>query len=388
VGRQNEGKIMRNITKAFNSSRAIFFLMVFICCIIAGAVLRFTAVVVLPFTIAILLAFVLYPVVKKLDKLRCPRIVSILLVIAIIVSCLYIFGIILFTSGRMIAAQFPRYEHRFMEIYTYIAHIFQLPFDEDLTFFENLWAQLGIRTFIRDFTFSFSNMVLQFIISAVLVILFVVFILLEASYFKEKLDIAFEGRSDRINKMGHDLMSQVSRYLAAKFFISLANGIIFAVSFHLVGLEFAVIWGAIQFLLNFIPNLGSITAGAAISLFALIQFWPDPVPIIIVLAIILAVNLILCNIFDPKIVGDHVGISPLIILSSLAVWGWIWGFAGMVLAVPMTVVIKIVCENIPIMEPVSILLGTRKSTRAKKAERERQEAAGQDIERQESEKET
>jgi len=366
---------MGNISRGFNPGRPIFFLMVFICCIIAGAVLRLTAVVILPFTIAVLLAFVMYPMVKKLDTLRCPRAASILLVVFIIVTGLYGFGMILFSSGRMVAEQFPRYEHRFIEIYTYVARLFELPFDEDLTFFENLWAQLGIRTFVRDFTLTFSNIVLQFIISAVLVILFVVFILLEASFFKEKLDTAFEKRSERINKMGHDLMSQVARYLAAKFVISLANGIIFAVSFHLVGLEFALVWGIIQFLLNFIPNLGSITAGVAISLFALIQFWPDPVPIIIVLVIILAVNLILCNIFDPKIVGEHVGISPLIILLSLAIWGWIWGFAGMVLAVPMTVIIKIVCENIPIMEPVSILLGTRKSTRAKKAEREKQEEA-------------
>ena len=358
--------------------------MVFICCIIAGAVLRLTAVVLLPFTIAVLLAFVMYPMVKKLDKIRCPRTVSILLVVFIIVTGLYVFGMILFTSGRMIAEQFPRYEHRFIEIYTYIARVFELPFDEDLTFFENLWAQLGIRTFVRDFTLTFSNVLLQFIISAVLVILFVVFILMEASFIREKLDTAFENRSDRINKMGHDLMSQVTRYLAAKFVISLANGVIFAVSFHLVGLEFAVVWGVIQFLLNFIPNLGSITAGVVISLFALIQFWPDPIPIIMVLAIILAVNLILCNIFDPKIVGEHVGISPLIILLSLAIWGWIWGFAGMVLAVPMTVIIKIVCENIPIMEPVSILLGTRKSTRAKRAERERLETEKQEAEKPES----
>ena len=362
------------IPRGFNTGRAIFFLMVFICCIIAGAVLRFTAVVLLPFTIAVLLSFVMYPIVKKLDKIRCPRAVSILVVVILIVTSLYIFGMILFTSGRMVVAQFPRFESRFIEIYIYIARLFELPFDADLTFFENLWAQLGIRTFIRDFTLSFSNMVLHFIISAVLVILFVVFLLLEASYFTEKLNTAFDNRSERFNKMGNDLIAQVSRYLVAKSLISLANGIIFAVSFHLVGLEFAIVWGVIQFLLNFIPNLGSITAGLAISLFALIQFWPDPVPIIIVIAIILAVNLILCNIFDPKIVGEHVGVSPLVILVSLAIWGWIWGFAGMVLAVPMVVIIKIVCENIPIMEPVSILLGTRKSARAKKAERDRLEA--------------
>lgn len=143
---------------------------------------------------------------------------------------------------------------------------------------------------------------------------------------------------------------------------------IFAVGFYLVGLEFAILWGVLQFLLNFIPNLGSITAGIIISLFAFVQFSPNPVPIIIVIAIILAVNLFLSGLLDPKIIGEHVGISPLVVLISLVVWGWIWGFTGMVIAVPMTVIIKIVCENIPFMEPVSILLGTRKSVRSKKAE--------------------
>jgi predicted PurR-regulated permease PerM len=197
-----------------------------------------------------------------------------------------------------------------------------------------------------------------------------VFILLEASYFKEKLEYAFDKNSARINRMGHDIMSQVSRYLTAKFIISLANGVIFAVSFYFIGLEYAIIWGVLQFIMNFIPTLGSIVTGVGISLFALIQFWPNPAPVILVVVVVLAVNMILGNILDPKIAGEHVGISPLMVLVSLAIWGYIWGFAGMVISVPMTVIIKIVCENIPFLEPVSILLGTRKSIRARKAAQE------------------
>jgi predicted PurR-regulated permease PerM len=201
-----------------------------------------------------------------------------------------------------------------------------------------------------------------------MVVLFVVFLLVEATYFNEKLETAFEQRSDRIKQMGHDLMNQVTRYLAAKFFISLANGLVFAIVLHLVGLEFAIVWGLVQFILNFIPTLGSIAAGFAISLFALIQFWPEPAPVILVLVIILVGNMILGNILDPKIIGEHLGISPLMVLISLLIWGWIWGFAGMVVAVPMTVIIKIICENIPLLEPVSILMGSRKAVHAKKAE--------------------
>jgi len=363
---------VNKIKNAFNSGRATFFLLVFICCVVAAAVLKIAAGVILPFTIAILLAFVMYPFVKLMDKKKIPRIVSILLVIIIMVTGMYIIGMVLFTSGKMIITHYPAYEQRINFIYNWIAELFDLPNDRALSIWQNLWDQVAIRTFVRNLTLSLSNFFISFFSNAVMIILFMIFILMEASYFKEKLEAAFESRSQQIHKMGHDLMSQVTRYLTAKFFISLANGIIFAVSFYFIGLEFAIVWGVIQFIMNFIPNIGSIVTGVAISLFALVQFWPAPTPIILVVAVILGVNM-LCNVFDPKIVGDHVGISPLIVLVSLVIWGYIWGFVGMILSVPMMVIIKIVCENIPIMEPVSILLGTRKSILARKAELEKTE---------------
>ena len=364
---------MNKIVRAFNSGRAVFFLMIFICSIVAFAVLKFASTVILPFVIAVLLAFVTFPIVIALDKLRVPRFVSIILIVVLIVIVLSLFGVVFLMSGMMIVDQYPQYEDRIKTIYDWIADLFDLSNDEALTLWQNLWDQEAIRTFVRDFTISFSNIIFRFVSSAVLVILFVVFILLEASYFREKLEAAFENRSERFNKMGNDLMKQVARYLGAKSLFSLANGVIYAISFTLIGLEFAIVWGIIQFFMNFIPTLGSIATGVAISLFALIQFWPEPGPVIIVVSVILVVNLFLSNFLDPKLVGEHVGISPLVVLVSLSLWGYIWGFIGMLLAVPLTVIIKIVCENIPIMEPVSILLGSRKSALTKKAEREKQE---------------
>jgi len=352
--------------KPLHSNRAVFFMMVFICIIIAATVLKIASTVILPFTIAALLAFVMFPLIKTLDKIRFPRTLSILIVVIIIVSGMYLFGMVLFTSGKMIIEQYPQYEDRFKVIYDWIAEIFELPNNEELSFLQNLWDQEAIRLWVRDFTISFSNTSVKFLSSAVLVVLFMVFILMEANYFNDKIKKAYRNRLEKIDRMGNEVIAQVTRYLGAKFLISLANGIIFAVSFHLIGLEFALVWGVIQFLLNFIPTLGSIAAGVGISLFALVQFWPEPGPIIMVVAIILVVNLVLCNIFDPKIIGEHVGISPLVILISLSIWGFIWGFAGMLLAVPMTVIIKIVCENIPILEPMSILIGSRRSVQAKK----------------------
>ena len=366
---------MDNSFKNLKFGRANFIIMVFICVIIGGGVLKITSAVLLPITIAILLAFVLYPVVLGLEKLHVPRIFSISLAVILIIAGLYIFGMVLFSSGRVILSRYPRYETRLTEIYVWLSQYFDLSYNQDLSFIQNLWNQIGVRSQIRTLTFSLSNVFMDFLRNAAMVVLFVAFLLVEASQFELKLEIAFEERSDRIKRIGADIMRQVSRYLLAKFLISLANGVIFAVSLKIVGLEFAVVWGLIQFILNFIPTLGSIVAGFSISLFALLQFWPEPGPVIAVLLIVLITNIILGNILDPKIIGDNAGISPLAVLASLVIWGWIWGFAGMVLAVPMMVVIRIICENFPFLEPVSILLGSRKAVRAKKAALDAEQAA-------------
>jgi len=345
-------------------------MMIFICVVFSIAALKIASTVILPFTIAVLLAFVMSPLLKAMEKIHCPVYLSILLVVFIIITGMYIFGLVLFSTGRVVVMRIPNYEHRFNEIYNWLARLLDLPNNQELSFWQNLWGQEMIRTFVRNFTISSSNIFFKFISSALLVVLFLVFLLLEASFFRDKLMIAFENRIGRIDRIGNDIMFQIARYLAAKFIISLANGIILAICLSFAKLEFAIVWGVIQFILNFIPTLGSIFVGVIVSLFAILQFWPDPGPVILVISILLGLNII-TSVLDPKIIGDNMLISPLVVLASVAIWGYIWGFAGMVLAVPMMVIIKIVCENIPIMEPVSILMGSKRSTYARKAENEK-----------------
>jgi predicted PurR-regulated permease PerM len=363
---------MKDRFKSFNFSRTVFFLLVFIVFVFAGAVLKICSSVILPFTIALLLAFVMEPMVAFMGRHRIPRMVAIVFAILIIVAGLYVMGMVLFTSGKTILTLYPKYEDRLTEIYARIANLFELPYNEHLSFFDNLWGQLGVRNRVRALTFSFSNSFVVFLKDAFMVVLFMVFILLEAAQFKEKINLVFENKhSGQIKKINTDVVTQVTRYLSTKFLISLATGTIVAIGLSFVGLEFAIVWGIVQFILNFIPNVGSIAAGLTTSLFALIQFWPEPGPVIAVVILMLGANMIIGNIIEPKIVGDNLGLSPVAVLVSLLLWGYIWGFAGMILAVPMTVIIKIVCENIPVLEPVSIILGSRKSILRKKADGER-----------------
>ena len=365
---------MRDRFKRFNAGRAVLFLVGIIAVFITGAVLKVTSAVILPFIIAFLLALALSPLVKLLQKLKIPRFISIVLAGTLIIVSLVIIGVVFYSSAIAILRAYPRYEHRITEIYIWAADFFEFSYDEDLSIIQNIWAQLGIRNQIRLMTISLSNGFFSFVRDTVMVALFVVFLLFEAVFIRDKLNVAFEGKAaGQIQKISTDIMLQVSRYLSVKFFISLANGVLVGVLLHMAGLEFAVVWGIIQFFLNFIPVLGSIAVGVTASFFALIQFWPEPGPVIIVVIIMLGTNMVIGNILDPKIMGDRLGLSPVAVLLSLILWGFIWGFAGMVIAVPMMVIVKIVCENVPVLEPISIFLGSRRSVLAKKAQYEREE---------------
>ena len=359
---------MRDRFQRFNSGRVNFFLVGIITCILVFAVLKITSSVVLPFTISLLLAIVISPLVKFLEKFHIPRIASVLLILIFLIGGMVFMGMALFSSGRGIVSLYPKYEERLTDIYIYASRFFELPYDEHLSFIDNLWGQLDVRNRVRIMTIAFSNGFLRFLSSAFMVVLFVAFLLFEAVFFRDKLDRAFEGeRAEQIKKISTDVMTQVTHYLSIKFFISLANGILVGTGLWIVGVEFAVVWGVIQFVVNFIPNIGSIAVGLAATAFALIQFWPEPGPIIAAGLVMLVINIILGSILDPKIMGDRLGLSPFVVLVSLLIWGWLWGFAGLILAVPMMAIIKIVCENIPVLEPISVLLGSHKAAMAHKS---------------------
>ena len=353
---------MENKLDSRNSSRVIIFLLGIITVFIFAAVIKITASVVLPFTIAVLLAFVTNPIAIFLEKFRMPRIVSALLILVLLFGFIFLMGMILYNSGQRLSALYPRYEERIRDFYILVALFFDLPYDEYISIFENIWRQAEVRLLAREMTLSFTNDLFSFMASAFMVSAFMVCLLFEASFFRRKLDKAFPGpRAERIKKISSDVISKVTNYLFIMFFISVLNGVLVGLSLWIIGVELAAVWGVIQFVLNFIPSIGSIVAGVGASAFALVQFWPEPGPIIATALAMIATNILCSFIILPKVMGDTLGLSPLTILVSLLVWGWLWGFTGLILAVPMMAIIRIVCENVPMLEPISIILGSRKA---------------------------
>jgi predicted PurR-regulated permease PerM len=178
-------KTMMDRFNGFNSGRMNFFLLTIITVILFGAVLKVTSVVVVPFIISWFLAIVASPMVRFLEKHRVPRIISVAMALFLLFACLFFMGMILFSYGRSLLEVYPKYEARLSEIYIWIARFFELPYDEHLSFFDNIWGQIGIRNRVRVLTLSFSNAFFSFLKDAFMVSLFLVFFLLEAVFFIE-----------------------------------------------------------------------------------------------------------------------------------------------------------------------------------------------------------
>jgi AI-2 transport protein TqsA len=148
---------------------------------------------------------------------------------------------------------------------------------------------------------------------------------------------------------------QVQRYLALKTLISLVTGALVGSGAWALGVDFALFWGFLAFVLNFIPNIGSIVAAIPAISTALLQL--GAAPALALTGIYLAVNMLIGNLADPIIIGRELRLAPLVVLVSLVVWGWVFGVIGMFLAVPLTLTVRILLQDSPRYHRFAQLLG-------------------------------
>jgi len=376
--------------KLVNFARPIFLLLLVLTIIVLAAVLKVTGTFLVPVTIAMFVSLVFEPLIVTLNtKFKIPWIAGIFIVLTLVIVSAWIIASLLLSSIRTIIDLYPRYEERFTVIYKAIAGLFALPYNAESTLFQNLWGQLGIRQTLRNFAFSLSNSLIVFFKDLLLVLLFAVFFLLDLRYLRQKLDFAFgDGSKGKAALIITDIIQQVTRYMSVKFFISLLTGVLIFLGTFAVGMGFPILWGFLAFILNFIPNFGSILSGVLTSVFALVQFWPQPAPVVFVAVLMCAVNFILGNIIEPRVQGRHLGLSPFIIIVSLSFWGWLWGFTGLILAVPMMVILKIICENVSILHPAAVLMGNYTYTHELQKEQEAQPQSAESTTENETQKDT
>ena len=359
------------------SGSPVWYLITITCLIIVVAALRLVQSVVVPLVIAIFLAIIFTPLIRWLVRHRVPTTLAILLVVLISVAGMFGLGFAVGKSAAELGSALPRYQTR-------IDRITQSTFD---------WLQgrglnvkeIGLeRAFAPDAVFRYLLSVLSSLASlaskGVVVILLFTFLLFEFSTLDRKLK-AILGNAGSGDWLYNEVARQVQRYLGLKTVVGLATGALATMLLRILGVEFAFLCGILTFLLNFIPNIGSIIAAVPPILFALVQFgWGTAA---MVAGGYLAINLFMANFVEIRLLGRSLGLSNLVIFLSLIFWGWVWGPAGALLAVPLTMIAKIFLESNPATRSVAILISDSGSVErilaeAREARTEQQKAPEQE----------
>lgn len=337
-------------------SRLIAVLLSILTTFAIGFVLLELKVVLLPFAIAALIAILLKPMIYYMRSKGIPMVIAMLIVLATLTLLGTLFTIILSSTITQFIAELPGYRGKFeqlvlegQQMIERIALVFGVP-AEEIEFPELNFS--AISTTAR----AGLNTLFNFLSTAFLIVLFLFFMLIGSGQAEKKVGQAFpKEMAERIALTLKNIGSQVRKYLLTKTLISAVTGLLTFTILWTMGVDFPLIWGFLTFLLNFIPNVGSMMAVILPFLLSLLQFDGWMIPIIVLISLG-AVQILMGHILEPRILGFNLNLSPLLILVSLIVWGWLWGIGGMILAVPITATIKIVLENIETFRPVSVMM--------------------------------
>ena len=208
---------------------------------------------------------------------------------------------------------------------------------------------------IMNFTAQLLNGLGSLMGNMAMILLIVAFMLAESTSYGVKLKAILNQPDSSMERIG-SAMKQINQYLGIKTVTSLATGLIIGVGLWIVGVDFPFMWGMIAFLMNYIPNIGSVIAAVPALFMAFISqgfggvVWTG--------LIFFVVNIAIGSVIEPKIMGKGLGISTLVVLLSLIFWGWILGTVGMFLSIPLTLAAKIAFESSEDTKWVSVLLGT------------------------------
>jgi len=318
-----------------------------------GVVLKLARPVLFPFFLAIFLSFTLSPVLHFLTRFKIPRSLAIVFILLVTFFIVYLLGSLLYSSGKTFAAEFPKYGQKINDILVSIFARLNFPSQEIESF--NLMEQLNIKNF-GNLLLSIFGTAFSFLSNLFLILIFFVFILAGRGETEAKILRSFKReQAETFIQIKNNIDLQVQRYLGIKTVISFITGLLATIILLFFGVDFAILFGFFTFILNYIPNIGSIIATALPLIIAIFQFdtlWPA----FWILIILGTIQMLLGNFIEPRVMGRGLGLSPLVVLFSLFFWGWLWGLPGMILAVPIAAVIKIITSNIPSLKFISILI--------------------------------
>lgn len=361
--------------------------MIFIAIVLALFVMKSVSSVIIPIMIALFLFVFINPLLNKCDKARIPKMLSMVLALLIVLLIFIAFFYAFFSVLNVLMDQekLSLYAQRIADLDKIATSKLRQIFDMSVEDMPSIlgWIKFDWNGILSSFAMTASTKFINIVGDALLIFLYLMFLILERNTILPKLAVALpENKGKQLIDIVGRMNRQTAKYLLLKVIISAATGIMYYITAVLAGVNFPLVWGLLAFLLNFIPTIGSIVVTALAIFMTLVQFMPEWNRVIFTSLMFIAIEMILGNIVDPKIQGVQLNISPLVILISLAVWGYVWGLVGMFLAVPLTSIMQVICSNVQSLHPIAVLLSSgtgyarEEERRRRKADKRRGDSSG------------
>jgi AI-2 transport protein TqsA len=322
-----------------------------------GFILHLLESILLPFVVAVFLSQIFRPAMTALRRKGVPATVAILLVLLGVSAVLLGFAWVIYNSAVSFRQSLPQYEARLTGLVDGLEArlVSTFPFlRQEVERFD--WHQVVKVSSVTGLAAAGVVSFLGFFNELFLVLLYLVFLISGSESFPAKLERALAAeRARRVATVLANIEAQVRKYLVAKTVMNLVNGLLVTLLLTLFGVDFAPLWGFLTFVAHFIPQFGAIISVGLPALFLILQFdslgWA-----LLIAALNLALQFFIGNVVEPRTMGHSLNLSPVLVLLSLIFWGWLWGPWGMVLSVPITSTLKIVCENVEPLQPLAVLM--------------------------------
>jgi predicted PurR-regulated permease PerM len=306
----------------------------------------------LPLLVAMFIAVVSTPVLAWLERARVPRMLAI--VLTLLLDVLTLAGLVALVGSSLSGFQgaVPRYQHAISDLLVSAVGLLQsrgVPIDTaDLEALGDPgWILQVFGDLLRELTQIVSN--------ALLVVLLVAFMLFELKPARAKLAILLGSAHGHLSQLA-EAAAKVQRYLVVKTLLSAFTGVAFGVYLAIVGVDFAVLWGLAAFLFNYIPSIGPAIATVPPVVVALLTLGPGAALAAAIGCLI--VNVVVGNVVEPRLMGEQLGLSTLVVFASMLFWGWLWGPVGALLAVPLTMLLRDALALAPSTRWLAALLGS------------------------------
>ena len=319
------------------------------------ALLYVTRDLLTPFALAIFIWLIIDAFARWMDNLssKFPYWLALTIAILTVVALMLGFIFVIVDTVGDVVQDAPRYEKRLGEIFSLIA---EKTGRENMTF-ASLNESFGITEKLQGGLATFAASVQGVLSQFFLIAMYVVFLFAAQSSFPKKMDDLFPDSEKRgqAAKVGDRIRESIEKYLSVQTIISLMQTVISYIGMTALGLDNALFWALVIFVLNYIPIVGGLAAVALPCIFAIVQF--DSFAQVGLLALILfGAQTIIGNTIQPKMMGDSMNMSALVVILALSVWTALWGGVGAFLSAPLTVIIMIILAQFPSTRWIAVLL--------------------------------